>query len=53
MARRFYNGAVRELNTLVQSFPFSLVAAVTGFSERPYFEITPVERVAPKVELSQ
>ena len=27
MARRYYNGAVRNLNTLVQSFPSNLVAA--------------------------
>jgi len=53
MSRRFYNGAVRELNTLVQSFPVSLVAGVMGFTHRPYFEIEPVERVAPQVGFSQ
>ncbi|MEZ6029526.1 MAG: LemA family protein [Hyphomonadaceae bacterium] len=52
MSRRFYNGAVRELNTLVQTFPASLVAGVAGFSTRPYFEIEPVERVLPQVKLA-
>lgn len=52
MSRRFYNGAVRELNTLVQTFPASLVAGVAGFSTRPYFEIEPVERVLPQVRLA-
>jgi LemA protein len=52
MSRRFYNGAVRELNTLVQTFPASLVAGVAGFSQRPYFEIEPVERVLPTVKFS-
>ncbi len=52
MARRFYNGAVRELNTLVQSFPPNLVARAIGFSQRSYFEIDPVERVAPRVGLT-
>lgn len=52
MSRRFYNGAVRELNTLVQTFPASLVAGVAGFSARPYFEIEPVERLLPTVTLA-
>lgn len=52
MARRFYNGAVRELNTLIQMFPVSLLAGIAGFSARPYFEIEPVDRVLPTVKLS-
>lgn len=49
MARRFYNGAVRELNTAVQSFPSSIIAQVAGFSPRSYFEIEAPERAAPQV----
>jgi LemA protein len=53
MARRFYNGAVRELNTAVQSFPTNLVAPVIGFSLRVYFEIdTAADRAAPQVSLT-
>ena len=52
MARRFYNGAVRELNTAVQSFPTSLVAPVIGFSPRAYFAIETSDRAAPQVTLT-
>jgi LemA protein len=49
MARRFYNGAVRELNTAVQSFPANIVASLFGFSERAYFEIATADRAVPQV----
>lgn len=52
MARRFYNGAVRELNTAVQSFPANLVAPLIGFSPRDYFEIRGAGREAPQVRLT-
>ncbi len=50
MARRFYNGAVRQLNTKIQSFPVNLIAGAFGFSEREYFEIDGQEAVLPDVE---
>lgn len=37
-ARRYYNGAVRALNTRVESVPHNIVAAVFGFSQRDYFQ---------------
>ena len=40
MARRFYNGAVRELNTAVESFPSNAVAGAFGIGKRAFFEIT-------------
>lgn len=40
MARRFYNGAVRELNTAVESFPSNIVAGLFGIAKRAFFEIT-------------
>lgn len=40
MARRFYNGAVRELNTVVESFPSNIVAGLFGIAKRAFFEIT-------------
>jgi LemA protein len=50
MARRYYNGAVRNLNTMVQSFPSNLVAGQFGFKTREYFEIEePGDRAVPKV----
>ncbi len=53
MARRFYNGAVRELNTVVQTFPANLFAGVFGFRERQYFEIEIADRAPPKVDMGK
>jgi LemA protein len=53
MARRYYNGAVRNLNTLVQSFPSNLVAHSFGFSELAFFELSDeAERAVPQVALA-
>jgi LemA protein len=53
MARRYYNGAVRNLNVLVQSFPSNLVAGMFGFAARDYFEIADAgERAVPQVDLA-
>lgn len=50
MARRYYNGAVRMMNTLVESFPSNLVAERFDFRSEPYFEIDdPADRALPKV----
>jgi LemA protein len=52
MARRYYNGAVRNLNVMVQSFPDSLIAGTFGFAQRQYFEISDAaERAVPQVAL--
>ncbi len=50
-ARRFYNGAVRLLNTRIQSFPHVLVARTFGFSEAQFFEADPQARINPQVQL--
>jgi LemA protein len=53
MARRYYNGAVRNLNVLVQSFPGNLIAGAFGFSPRDFFELDDAgERNAPQVSLA-
>ncbi|WP_067339697.1 LemA family protein [Stappia indica] len=50
MARRYYNGAVRALNVVVESFPSNLVARRFGFTQEEYFEIEdPAERAVPRV----
>lgn len=50
MARRYYNGAVRELNTRIESVPSNLVAARFGFTKKTYFEITDAaDRALPEV----
>lgn len=51
MARRFYNGAVRELNVAVESFPSNLVAGLFGFAQRQFFEIDLADRAVPKIDL--
>lgn len=51
-ARRFYNGAVRLLNTRIQSFPHLLVARPLQFAPAEYFEVDEArQRAAPRVEL--
>ena len=39
MSRRYYNGAARNLNISIQSFPDVLVARALGFKEVPFFEL--------------
>ena len=52
LARRYYNGAVRNLNIKVQSFPGNLVAGMFGFRPMSYFELeNPADKNAPKVSL--
>tara|TARA_E500000318_G_C3529776_1_gene199964 strand:+ start:79 stop:654 length:576 start_codon:yes stop_codon:yes gene_type:complete len=51
MARRYYNGTVRELNTAVQSFPSNIVASTFGFTEDSYYEVEhAIERQVPGVK---
>ncbi|AXS39542.1 LemA family protein [Breoghania sp. L-A4] len=50
MSRRYYNGAARDLNVMVESFPSNLVANQFGFEQAEYFEIEDAtERAVPKV----
>lgn len=49
MARRFYNGAVREMNIKVKSVPSNLIAKPFGFVVQPFFEIEPADRAVPDV----
>ena len=39
-ARRFYNSAVTDLNNMRETFPMSVIAAMVGVQEMPYFEAT-------------
>lgn len=50
LARRYYNGTVRNYNVKVQMFPSRIIAAFAGFPAAPYFEVgSESERQAPKV----
>jgi len=37
MARRYYNGSVRNLNISIQSFPNNVMARMLGFRPEPFF----------------
>ncbi|MCM2394923.1 LemA family protein [Rhizobium sp. S95] len=51
MSRRYYNGAARDLNVKVDSFPSNLVARNFGFGKAGYFEIAnEADRAVPSVK---
>jgi LemA protein len=50
-ARQFYNDAVLEYNTSVESFPSNVVAATLGFSKREYFQAEQAARPGIKLKL--
>jgi len=51
MARRYYNGTVRDLNIAVESFPSNIVAGMFGFRQAEFFESEDeADRAVPKVE---
>jgi LemA protein len=50
-ARRYYNGTVRELNILVESFPGNIVARLFRFRTEEYFEIElATQRESPELQ---
>jgi len=52
MARRYYNGTVRDYNIRVESFPSTLIAKLCGFRRADFFEIEfATQREAPEVRL--
>ena len=51
LARRYYNGTVRNLNIQVESFPSNIIAGMFNFSKAEFFEIEdPSDRAVPKVK---
>ncbi|MBX9827779.1 MAG: LemA family protein [Xanthobacteraceae bacterium] len=50
LARRYYNGTVRDYNIGIQSFPDLLLARIFGFREEPYFETD--DTAVPSVQLA-
>lgn len=43
-ARRYFNGATRELNNAVESFPANVIAKNFGFSRQPMYELSTEQR---------
>ncbi|HEX3406641.1 MAG TPA: LemA family protein [Caulobacteraceae bacterium] len=54
-ARRFFNNAVGEYNASIQRFPAVLIASMTGFASRDFFDAGPdraAMQTAPQVKFS-
>lgn len=49
-SRRFYNGAARELNIKIDSFPSNIIAGMFGFKKREFFEVEDQAAVEKPVE---
>ena len=53
-ARRYYNGSVRDYNTMTATVPNNVVAGMFGFSERPFFQKSSDDAAnVPLVELGR
>ena len=53
LARRYYNGAVRDFNVMIEQFPSSLIAGWGNFKPAPFFQIDDAaDRAAPKVSFA-
>ncbi len=51
LARRYYNGTVRNLNIKVESFPSNIVAGMFNFIKAEFFEIEDdADRAVPSVQ---
>jgi LemA protein len=49
-SRRYFNAVVRDLNTLIASFPANVIASFFRFVPRDYFELDrPEDRQVPRV----
>jgi LemA protein len=54
MSRRYYNGAVRNFNTMIESFPSNIIANNFKFQKAEFFEIgDAAAREAPKVSFNK
>jgi LemA protein len=52
MARRYYNGTVRDYNTAAESFPANLVASLFGFRREEFFQVeSALVKHVPEVKL--
>ncbi len=49
-SRQFFNSVVRDYNSLIVTFPNSLIAGMFKFEKKEFFEVEEAEREAPKVD---
>jgi len=53
LARRYYNGAVRDYNVMIEQVPSNIVASTFQFKKADFFEIEDAaDRAVPKVAFS-
>ncbi len=53
LARRYYNGATRDFNVMIEQLPSNIVANVGGFKTAPFFQIdNQADRDVPKVSFN-
>lgn len=51
-ARRYYNAAVRDMNTMLDSFPLGMIGFAFGFRKSEFFSVdSPEERDAPSAKM--
>jgi LemA protein len=53
MARRYYNGTVRDYNIAIQTFPDVLLARPTGFREEHFFQADEAAAANPSVSFEK
>lgn len=53
MARRYYNGSVRNLNIAIQSFPNVLITRPLGFTEAEFFEADDAASASPRISFDR
>ncbi|HEX8762806.1 MAG TPA: LemA family protein [Candidatus Saccharimonadales bacterium] len=51
-SRRFYNGAARDLNIKIDTFPSNIIAGMFGFKKREFFEVEDVASVEKPVAVN-
>ena len=52
MARRYFNGTVRDFNIRIQSFPDVILSRALGYREEHFFQIDAASAAAPSISLS-
>ncbi len=49
-SRRFYNGTVRDFNSMIAVFPNSIIAGIMGYKALPFFEASEEEKENVKIK---
>jgi LemA protein len=53
VARNDFNGTAQQFNTAIRRFPASVVAGMSGFKTRPYFQGQAGSETAPRVDFGK